>query len=253
MKRLFALIIALAFCFGFKFKPVIASEILLNQNQVIIKSLQVDLNGDGKEEGVILTGNQNEDSPFYENIKITVSDLKTGATLYSITPTTNYGYSPNITVGNFTSDSNLELFYGADSGGSGGFGYFYLYAFGDKVTTLYDYERDFTSFKAKYKNYYKVKVYNKDKTFYIDLSNRDDNYLKSIYNNGVLKEEIEADVSPVNYVFPYFNNVENNYSLAVFRRITGLFSADLLGYLVEIVDYSNSVTEPNAYYYVVLQ
>ncbi len=253
MKRLLTLIIALISCVGFKIIPALASENFLNQNQVIIKSLQEDLNGDGKEESIILTGNQNEDSPFYENIKITVSDLKTGATLYSITPTTNYGYSPNVFVGNFTSDSNLELFYGADSGGSGGFGYFYLYAFNDKVTTLYDYERDFTSFKAKYKNYYKVKVYGNDKTFYIDLSNRDDGYLKSIYNNGILKEDIEADVSAVNYVFPYFNSSINGYSLAVFRRITGLFSADLLGYLVETIDYSISATQPNVYYYLVLR
>ncbi len=253
MKKFSLLLFAVLLFSSVKTVKVSAFEKAPESNQAIIQTLEVDLTGDGKAESVILSGHKSEGSPFYENIKITVSDIKTGATLYSVTPTTNFGYSPTLTAGDFTGDGISELFYGATSGGSGGFGYFYLYSFNGKLRTLFDYERDFSPFKAKYVDYYKVKVFDDGKVFYIDISSKDMDYLQSIYNKGKLIEKKNADISAVNYVFPYFNSSTNAYSLAIFRRITGQFNADLLGYLVKAVDYSISVSVPSVYYCVAVQ
>ncbi len=231
----------LLFVLGFfPIKSIVANAQALNADSLvhtIIKEISADVNGDGKQEEIILSGSKKEDSPFYENVKITVSDLKSGSTLYSVIPTTSYGFNPTIMTGDFTGDGVLDLFYGATSGGSGGFGYFYLYTFIDEeAKTLFDYENFICPYKAEYQNYYKIKVYNDDKSFLIDLSNKKLDYLDKLYKKGILKESKEANIASVNYVFPYFNSTLNVFSLSVVRRITGDSSSDLLGYLVN--DYS---------------
>lgn len=203
----------------------------------IIKSEDADITGNGKAETVILSGVNVSGSPFYENIKITVSDNKTGTTLFSITPTTNFGYEPIIMVGDFTGDNVSEIFYGASSG-NGEYGYYYLYCLGEEIKCLFDYESDFTSYNAVYDNWYKVKVFD-DTTFkYLDVSNKKDS-LSSIYNNGILNKEVKANITNVCRVSPCFNYDLNCYTLQVYRQITGFDSSEVYGYLVETYNYSN--------------
>lgn len=203
------------------------------QEQKIIKEYKANVSGDEREEDIILSGTKGSDTPFYENIKITVSEQKTGKTLYTITPTVNYGYDPDLLIADFTGNGVNEIFYGATSGGSGGFGYFYLYGTDGAVKTLFDFQTAISPYTAKYENFYKVKVAGGKKVFIIDISLRGKDYLDKLYKNGRLIKKTNADISAVNYVVPQFNSSTGIFSLNVIRRITGLYSADLLGYLNE--------------------
>ncbi|MBO5888838.1 MAG: hypothetical protein J6Q58_01715 [Clostridia bacterium] len=243
-------IVLLAFIFlttSVKFFSVSAKENFAIQSQIIIKDIEADLTGDGKVEKVILTGSQKESSPLYENIKITVSDNKTGVTLFSITPTTNIGYEPTIMLGDFTLDGLPELFYGAlDS--TCEFGYYYLYAFSDSVITLYDYESDFCSCKAVYRDWYNVEVSTNENTYNIDISNKD--YIGYVYSGGKLKKEMFADISKGCKVSPYYDVEKQIYTLLVARKITGIDRQDLIGYLVDNYSFNENQTMIKKSYFI---
>ncbi len=239
MKKIVNVLIIIILALSVKFKIVNAKENSTIQNQIIIKEVEMDLTGDGKVENVILTGSQKEGSPLYENIKITVSDNKTGLTLFSITPTTNIGYEPTIMLGDFTGNGLPELFYGA-SNSSFDCGYYYLYAFTDKVLTLYDYERDFCSCKVVFKDWYNVEVFNSESSYNIDISRKE--YINSIYNEGKLIKDINGEVSNVTRVSPFFDSDTERYFLSVARKITGVNSLDVIGYMVENYRYNENQT-----------
>ncbi len=241
MKKFLILFIIFILSFSVKLKSVSAT-VCLEFSSKILKSYEVDLTGDGKTERVILSGFSLNGSPFYESIKITVSDDKTGSTLFSITPTTNFGYEPTIMVGGFTGDNSSEIFYGASSGKEG-FGYYYLYSIEDGVKVLFDYESDVTSFNAVYENWYKVKVFDDNNYDYIDISNKKES-LNSIYNNGILTKELKAGISQVYNASPCFDYSLNAYVLQVTRKITGLNSNDLLGFLIESYNYLEKDNAP---------
>ncbi len=237
MKKFVFLLIIFLLSFNVKFFRVNAQENLTLQNQIIIKEVEVDLTGDKKVENVILSGSQKEGSPLYENIKITVSDNKTGLTLFSITPTTNFGYEPTIMLGDFTGDGLPELFYGA-SNASCDLGYYYLYSFIDKVSTLYDYESDFCLYKAVFRDWYNLEIFNSVNSYKIDISKKD--YLHSIYKEGQLINSLNGEISKVSKVSPYYDADKEIYMLSVARRITGLYPLDVIGYLVENYSYEGS-------------
>lgn len=237
MKKLLILFVILILSFIVK-PSAVTTNAVYDLTSQIIKSECADILGNGKDETVILSGVNLGDGPFYENIKITVSDSKTGTTLFSITPTKNFGYEPTIMVGDFTSDGVCEIFYGALSGNDD-YGYYYLYSLNGEVKTLFDYESDVSSFNAVYENWYKVKVFNDNVYKYIDISNKKEN-LKSIYNNGILVKEVKANVTAVNKVYPCFNYYLNSYTLQVGRKIIGVNPNDVIGYLVETYNYTNN-------------
>ncbi len=237
MKKFVFLLILLLLTFNVKFYKAKAVENLALQNQIIIKDLEVDLTGDKKVENVILSGSQKEGSPLYENIKITVSDNKTGLTLFSITPTTNFGFEPTIFLGDFTGDGLPELFYGA-SNGSCDLGYYYLYSFNDKALTLYDYESDLCLYKAVFRDWYNLEIYNNVNSYKIDISKKD--YLHSIYKEGQLIKSVNGEISKVSRVSPYYDSSKEIYMLSVVRKITGLYPLDVIGYLVENYSYEGN-------------
>ena len=184
---------------------------------------------------------------FAKNITVIVKDLKTGKQLFNIEPKENAGYSPDITLADFTGDGIKEIFLGIDSGGSGAFGYYYIYSIKTgKVNTLFDFASLPDDYSAKYSDGYKVTVtYTPEKRdFLIDLSGRDKEYLDSIYNSdGTLKKPVTAYVSAVNTVYPFFSNTRNKFDILVMRRITGLYNADSLGYTQDFMTYNGKVFE----------
>jgi hypothetical protein len=229
MKKMLIISLISLILFGFSIK-VSNAQSNLDINSQIIKSLEIDLTGDGKMENIILSGVSLNDSPLYENIKITVSDNKTGNTLFSIIPTTNFGYEPSIMLGDFTGDGLCELFYASTN--NDGLGCYYLYAFNETDYILYDYESDVTSYTATYEDWYKLKVYDEYNSHIVDLSNNLKE-LNSIYNDGKVIDGMNAKISNAVKVFPYYDYSLNKYSLLVVRNITTKNNKILLCNLVE--------------------
>lgn len=202
---------------------------------------------------VLVVGDKVKNGEYVENIRIIVRDLcarkgknsdseesKNSETI-TIVPETNYGYSPEIALVNFTENDGNEIFYTANSGGSGAFAFSYVFAIKEGVAeTIFDYSTFPNDYSAEFKDFYKVAVKNNASgaVYSIDISGRGEEYLGGIYNeNGTLKAPLTAEVSEVNTVLPFFRGENGTYGLLILRRITGLYSADSFGYVQNFYEY----------------
>lgn len=174
---------------------------------------------------------------YYENIIIEIYDLS-GVLLNTIRPKTDSGYNPNILLADFTGNGLKQIFLGINSGGSGGFGYFYVFdAQNNEIKTLFDYQEfsQNNQYTGEYIDNYKAKVTKQGskESYIIDLSLRPKDYLDMIWKpDGQLIVPRSVDISDVNTVFPYYNSTTGVYELMIYQRITGLFNADSLGYVI---------------------
>ncbi|SDP29380.1 spore coat protein [Halobacillus aidingensis] len=200
----------------------------------ILSYAKGDVNGDFIEDQVFLVGEKTPDSPYITNITLVIQDGQTNL-FYSVPLKTNMGYQPRLFLGDFTGDGVDDILISMDSGGSGGFGYYYLFSFiNNQPQVLFDYETfdEAYEYEVNYQNQYKVEVLNKTLglSFLIDLSNRDSEYLSEIYNeNGTLKAPLQGSVSGLNTLYPIDFDGDGVYELFAFQRIIGQYNADGLG------------------------
>ncbi|MGI8314724.1 VCBS repeat-containing protein [Halobacillus mangrovi] len=203
-------------------------------NSYILSYAQGDVNGDYVPDYVYLVGQRSPDSPYTTDITLVIQDGKTQL-FYSVPLKTNEGYQPSLFLGDFTGNKVNDIYIRMDSGGSGGFGYFYVYSFlNNQPAVLFDYERfdDLYVYSVIYQDQYRVKVTNQTLglTFTIDLSNRGDDYLAEIYNpDGTLISSLEGSVLGLNQLYPIDFNGDGIYELYALQRIIGRYSADGLG------------------------
>lgn len=179
---------------------------------------------DGKEGKAVLKGSFNEGGIYAENIKIDIYDLNDE--LIQTVKIEEGGYSPDIKILNFDEEQS-QIFYGASTGGSGGFGIFYVFENG---AAIFDYKDFDSGFEAVYENGYKVSVRNRNYNYLVDISQKSDDVLSLIYDaDGKLLKPLNAEVSAVNHVAPFYNYLEKKFGLTVYQKITGLFQADGIG------------------------
>lgn len=197
-----------------------------------------DVNGDGVKDKVSLYGNK-PDGPtsiFTDNIILVIQDGKTNF-VYIVPLEYNSGYNPTIFLGDFTSDKVDDILISIDSGGSGGYTFYYVYSFiGNNLKKLFDFNifNNYLPYDVTYKNYYKVSVVNKNskKEFLIDISNKDKSYLMDLYNkDGTLKKPTSGSVSVLSGLYPIDFDRNGVYDLYAMQRIIGLYNADGLGVL----------------------
>lgn len=200
----------------------------------ILSFAQGDVNGDFIKDQVFLIGQKTPDSPYKMGVTLVIQDGKSQL-FYSVPLKTNMGYQPRLFLADFTGDGVDDILISMDSGGSGGFGYYYLYSFlNNQPKILFDYEAfdgEF-SYVVNYQDHYKVEVTNLtlDLSFIIDLSNRDSEYLSEIYNsNGKLKAPLQGAVSGLNQLYPIDFDGDGVYDLYAIQRIIGQYNADGLG------------------------
>lgn len=190
---------------------------------------------------VVLKAKYPDKSLYARDIQIDI--YKEDKIVLNIKPKTNNGYSPKLNIGKYDTTCLDRIFLGMDSGGSGGYGYFYLYETKDtKLKTLFDYEKFGRTHKyeGKYLNNYRVEVnnYKHSLEFIIDIGGKDKEYLNGIYDkNGELLKSQNADIGGVNFVFPSYNTTLGYNQLNVYQRVTGLYNADSLGYIVTFLSY----------------
>lgn len=215
----------------------------INSNLEILEVKKADLTGGGKIDTIYLLGTKNVDSPYITNITLVVKTSEN--TFYKIDLSVNSGYTPSLTIGNFTKENFDSILISINSGGSGGFSFYYIYNFKNNHPNLiFDFEKFNQKYvyEVKYEDDYQVIITNKsiNQTFIVNISNRSKAYLNSIYDGSKLKNPIFGDVSSVNSLYPisYFN--DGYYDLIIIQRVIGLYNADLLGYMVTPLSYQDN-------------
>lgn len=215
----------------------------MNNNILLLDTKYGDVNGDGILEKVSLYGSRDEnlESVYITNITIVIEDGKTGD-IKTITPKTNSGYNPTIFLGDFTKNGVDAIKLSMDTGGSGGYGNFFVYTLiNNNFNEIFDsdqYNIDYL-FNVEYENGYKVAICNEqlDKCFQLDISNKSMDYLSQYYNEeGDLITPIQGEVQAISALIPFVSNEMNAYyELSAVQRVVGTFNADTLGYIQNLL------------------
>ncbi|MCY6354936.1 VCBS repeat-containing protein [Clostridium sp. ZS2-4] len=220
-------------------------------NIYILDFKRGDVNGDKIKDNVYLVGEKpyGLESPFTDNITLIVQDGKTDA-FTRIPLKQNAGYNPTIFLGDFTVDKIKDILISIDSGGSGGFAFYYIYSFKDNnPKKIFDYEKFNEKYKYDviYRDYYQVEVKEKidGKKYIIDIKYKGKEYLAEIYNeNGTLKAPIEGWVNPLGGLYPIDFKRNGSYELYALQRIAGRYNADGLGYVQTSLEWNGKEFVP---------
>ncbi len=214
-------------------------------NRYLLTIQEGDVSGDGVPDKVYLYGSKAEDSgsSFVDNISIVIEDGLSGK-INTIIPEFNAGYNPRLFLGDFTANNVDDIKLSIDSGGSGGYGYFYIYTNIDNIPKeIFDFNQynALYQYKVNYADLYRVKVYsfNHDKLFILDVSYKGDEYVSQYYDEfGVLIRPIQGDVLAVNAIMPFIQNeAVNAYELLAYQRIIGPINSDTLGYIENVLSW----------------
>lgn len=215
----------------------------LGNDTNIIAEAYGDVNGDNIRDYVYLTGTRTPNSGYIQNITLVIRDGRTGikqrARLKS-----DSGYSPTVTLQDFTGDKIKDIMIGIASGGSGGIMFYYVFSdVNNRLTQLFDYEEynQRYSYKVEFADYYKVNVTNVEKNvvFVIDITYKGKEYLDEIYTpEGILKQPIEGWVDPLGGLYPIDFDGNGVYELLGYQSIAGRYHADSLGYMQSVLKWN---------------
>lgn len=197
-----------------------------------------DVDGDKVVDFVYLIGEKpfGSESPARSNIRIRIIDGRTGKESI-IRLKQNAGYNPTLFLGDFTKDKIDDILVSMDSGGSGGYAFYYIYSFlNNQPNKIFDFEIFDAEYEytVNYKNDYKVEVISKENNYryILDITYKGQEYLSEIYDeNGILKEPIEGWVNPLGGLYPIDFQRDGTYELYAEQRIAGRYNADGLGYV----------------------
>ena len=134
-----------------------------------------------------------------------------------------------------------------ESGGSGGYGIFYIYSFRNNIPRLlFDFEKYNNSYTSQvnYEDFYKVSVESpsQDLLFPLDISYKGYDYLSQLYDeNGKLKQPVKGEVLAASALNPIVTNQKSmSYDLLIFRRIIGISNSDTLGYVENLLTWNGT-------------
>ncbi|WP_313561855.1 hypothetical protein [Ruminiclostridium cellobioparum] len=215
----------------------------LGNDTNIIAEAYGDVNGDNIRDYVYLTGTRTPNSGYIQNITLVIRDGRTGikqrARLKS-----DSGYSPAVTLQDFTGDKIKDIMIGIASGGSGGIMFYYVFSdVNNRLTQLFDYEEYNLrySYKVEFADYYKVNVTNVEKNvvFVIDITYKGKEYLDELYTpEGILKQPVEGWVDPLGGLYPIDFDGNGVYELLGYQSIAGRYHADSLGYVQSVLKWN---------------
>lgn len=162
------------------------------------------------------------------------------------------GYSPKVSLLDFNGYGN-DIYVTIDSGGSGGFQFFYIFEYNCcKLNLLISddiFNSRYNNYTGCYLDYYKAQVVRARKVWRIDLSCKGYEYLIQIYNvDGTLIEPKQIYISGANYTYPQYNQSSKKYTLVVYQKIAGLYQADTLGYMETTLEFVGNEHEATSIY-----
>lgn len=222
-------------------------KLSFGEKTILIDMKIADVTGDGIPDKVSMYGNKPEEASeiFIDNISIVIEDGHTHMAKI-ITPKFNSGYNPRLFLGDFTKDKIDDIQLSIDSGGSGGYGYFYVYSFKNNVVNeLFNFDKYNNEYKYKvdYADFFKVYIGNitLDKLFTIDISHKGYDYLSKYYDeNGKLIEPVQGEVLALSTLTPIVSNQKNlTYDLLALQRIIGTSNSDTIGFIQNLLSWDN--------------
>jgi hypothetical protein len=209
---------------------------------------QGDVNGDGIPDHVYLFGNK-PDGPsgiFADQITLVIQDGYTQQR--TVVPLqNNAGYNAALFLSDFDQNKIPDILVSIDSGGSGGYGIFYVYSFAhNTLHLLFDsesYNQQY-KFRVQYEDMYKVTVSSAqlDILFAIDISGKGYAYLSAYYNDdGKLKKPLQGEVLAIAALNPIVTaGNRSSFDLLALQRIIGTTNADTLGYVENLLTWEGS-------------
>lgn len=222
------------------------------RNVFLLDMKQGDVTGDGILDNVYLYGNK-PDGPtgiFADQITLVIQD---GRSLQNTTVMlqNNAGYNARLFLGDFNKDNILDILVSIDSGGSGGYGFFYIYSFKNNLLReLFNVDKynQLSKFNVDYQDLYKVTVGSPslDVLFTIDISYKGYDYLSQYYDkNGKLKQPLKGEVLALGALQPIVTNEQGaGYDLLALQRIIGQYNADTLGYVEALLTWNGTAFIP---------
>jgi hypothetical protein len=210
-----------------------------NNETIVLDSKTSDVNGDNIKDNIYLEGTKplGPDSLVVGDIKVVIQDGKTRRS-YEIPLKVDKGYTPKLFLGSFTDDRVDDILISIESGNTGEEGYYYIYSFvNNNHRLMFDFEEFNNKYKydVTYKNNYTVEVKSEilDKTFIINLKNKNESYLRELYNqDGTLKKQYKGYVSPLVNLHPVASESDYGYDLYAVQRVVGYYNADTLGMII---------------------
>src|SRR5665647_115140 len=190
-----------------------------------------DVNGDGVLDTVYLIGHNPDGSPgiYADHISIVIQDGRTKQQT-AVHFQNNEGYNARLFLGDFDKDRIPDILVSIDSGGSGGYGFFYMYSFKNNVVRkMFDVDSYNNSyiFKVNYEDNYKVSVSNTQLNvlFLIDISLKGPDYLVGLYNEkGKLLKPVQGDVLALGALKPIAADEKmDGYDLVAIQRVIGIY------------------------------
>lgn len=206
-----------------------------------------DVNGEGVLDTVYLYG-QLDGPPgiFAENITLVILDGWSNKST-TVKLKNNAGYNAGLFLGDFNRDNVADIMVSIDTGGSGGYGIFYIYSFRNNLLqelfNIDKYNEEYT-FDVNYVDFYKVRVENSkfNLLFIIDISEKGADYLSQFYDEaGLLKNPVKGGVLALAALNPTITNSKScNYDLVALQRIIGTTNADTLGYVENLLTWQDT-------------
>ena len=230
-----------------KFQERMYGNYPYSRNMVLLDMKQGDVTNDGIIDYVYLFGSKNDETEFYtDQITLHIQDGRTNR-ISTVNFQYNAGYNARLFLGDFSKDNVLDILVSIDSGGSGGYGYFYIYSFKNNIPRqMFDvekYNQDHL-FDVNYEDSYKVRVESPqlDILFTIDISNKGYDYLSQFYDeNGKLKQPVQGGALALGVLNPIVtNNKEFSYDLLAFQRIIGTTNSDTLGNIENLLTWNGA-------------
>jgi hypothetical protein len=206
-----------------------------------------DVNGDGVLDTVYLYG-QVDGPPgiFADNITLSIQDGRSHKST-TVHLKNNAGYNARLFLGDFNKDPVPDIMVSIDTGGSGGYGIFYIYSFrNNRLHELFSVDKynETYAFQVIYEDFYKVRVESSQLNvfFIIDISNKGSDYLSQYYDaNGILKNPLEGGVLALGALHPIITtNKSYKYDLVALQRIIGPTNVDTLGYIENLLTWKDT-------------
>lgn len=152
----------------------------------------------------------------------------------------NYGFEPKIGLYDFTGNGYFDILISMRSGGSGGYYFYYIYSYIDReLKKIFDWQEfnNKLKFDVTYLDNQRVKVVVGilNSEFILDISNKEQAYLDSLYDkNGKLKAPVKGSVSGIVNLYPVSINNDRKFELHIICNIIGVVNQDILGGIIFI-------------------
>ena len=212
---------------------VVAPCVYRESHEEILCEICAILDESGEISEVKVTGRRfAPDAGYFTDIKILIDDGR------EIIPETDEGYGAGVAAFDFKGEGYCQLFYFASSGGSGGYGYFYVFDCSETLTgTLFDYQKFVNVYTAEYADNYQLKVFAEGKLFVTYNVYGYQNERDLWDENGGLASDEKPYVTELNFVEPVFVYSQNRYRLNVWQNVIGRVQVDVIGHIITVIDF----------------